>query len=81
MHALTIPYDMIHNYMYAHAQEPVRAKGLKERQTLAIIFFNNNYYSHTDWYIITIVQTSKLATWQKRLIYSPAGLLVRHIMK
>ena len=32
MHVLTIPYDMIHNYMYA--QELVRAKGLKEWQTL-----------------------------------------------
>ena len=32
MHALTIPYDMIHSYMYA--QEVVRAKGLKEWQTL-----------------------------------------------
>ena len=32
MHAIMIPYDMIHNYMYA--QELVRAKGLKERQTL-----------------------------------------------
>ena len=30
----------------------------------------------------TIVQTSKLATWQKKkLIYSPAGMLVRHIVK
>ena len=30
----------------------------------------------------TIVQTSKLATWQKNAnIYSPAGLIVRHIMK
>ena len=31
MHAIMIFYDMIHNYMYA--QELVRAKGLKERQT------------------------------------------------
>ena len=30
MHAIMIPYDMIHNYMYA--QELVRAKGLKEWQ-------------------------------------------------
>ena len=56
MHALTIPFDMI--------QELVRAKGLKEWQTLLSFFIaiNNNYNSHTDWYIITIVQTSKLAT-------------------
>ena len=49
-----------------------------------IIFFIaiNNYYSNTDWYIITIAQTSKLATWQKRLIhYSAAGLLVRYITR
>ena len=32
MHAIMIPYDMIHIIMYA--QELVRAKGLKERQTL-----------------------------------------------
>ena len=31
MHAIMIPYEMIHNYMYA--QEFARAKGLKERQT------------------------------------------------
>ena len=31
MHAIMIPYDMIHIIMYA--QELVRAKGLKERQT------------------------------------------------
>ena len=31
MHAITIPYDMIHIIMYA--REFVRAKGLKERQT------------------------------------------------
>ena len=42
-----------------------------------IIFFII-YYSHTDWYII--VQTSKLVTCKKRLIYSPVGLLVRPIM-
>ena len=61
----------------------MRVKGLKERAN-TIIFFNN-YYSHTDWYVYnylhTIVHTSKLATWQKWLIYSGAGLLVRHIMK
>ena len=85
-HAITIPNDIIHIIMYA--QELVRAKGLKEWQTLLSFFIaiNSNYYSHTDWYnynyLHTIVQTSKLATWQKRLIYySPAGLLVRHIMK
>ena len=31
VHAIMIPYDMIHTYMYA--QELVRAKSLKERQT------------------------------------------------
>ena len=31
MHAIMIPYDTIHKRMYA--QELVRAKGLKERQT------------------------------------------------
>ena len=31
MHAIMIPYDMIHTYIYA--QELVIAKGLKERQT------------------------------------------------
>ena len=56
MHALTIPYDTIHNYTYA--QELVRAKGLKEWQTLLSLFIaiNNNYYSHTDWYIIIYIQ-------------------------
>ena len=34
MHAIMIPYDMIH-YMYA--QELVRAKGLEERHTLVPI--------------------------------------------
>ena len=51
MHALTIiPYDMIHMY----AQELIRAKSLKEWQTLLCFFIginNNFYYSHTDWYI------------------------------
>ena len=36
-----IPYDMIHNI---YEQELVRAKGLKEWQTL-LSFFNNNYNS------------------------------------
>ena len=40
MHALTIPYDMIHNYMYA--QELVRAKGLKEWQTILSSFIAIN---------------------------------------
>ena len=31
MHAIMIPYDMIHIIMYV--QELVRAKGLKERKT------------------------------------------------
>ena len=75
MHAITIPYNMIHEC--AGAREAQRL----ERVANSIIFFYNNYYSHTDWYILTIVQTSKLATWQKRLIYSPAGLQLRHIMK
>ena len=78
MHAITIPYDMIHG---TGALEGQRV----ERMLDTITFFtaiNNTYYSHTDWYIITIVQTSKLATWQKRLLYmySPAILLVRHIV-
>ena len=57
MHALTIPYDMIQLYDCIYAQELVRAKGLKEWQTLFVCFFaiNDNKYSHTDWYIITIV--------------------------
>ena len=44
-----------------------RDKALKERNM--IIFFSaiNNYYSHTDWYIHTIVQISKLANWQKKV--------------
>ena len=45
---------------------------------ISFIAINNSQYSHTDWYIHTIVQISELATWQKMLIYSSAGLLVRH---
>ena len=62
MHAITIPYDKIH--VCVHAQEGQRL----ERVANTIICFtaiNNSYYSHTNWYIITIVQTSKLATWHK----------------
>ena len=64
MHAIAISYDMIH---FLYAQELARAKGLKEWQTLLSFFIaiNSNYYSYTDY---TIVQTSNLATWQKRLI-------------
>ena len=76
MHGLTIPYDMTHNYMYA--QEFVRAKGLKEWQTL-LSLFNNNCYLHTDWYIIIYHiynSASLLYTWPAKkanIIYSPAG--------
>ena len=60
------------------AQDLMGAKCLKELNYLfncyvAII------HILTGIRIITIVQISKLATWQKRLIYSSAGLLVRHI--
>ena len=51
--------------LHMYAQELVRAMQRLERVVNTIIFFiaiNNNYYSYTDWYIITIVQTSKLAT-------------------
>ena len=54
MHAIMVLFiNMIHNYMYA--QELVRA--LKERQTR--LYFITIIIIH----IITIVQTSKLATW------------------
>ena len=33
---------------------------------ISFIANNNSYYSHTELYIITIVQTSKYATWQKK---------------
>ena len=33
MHAIMIPYDMIHYIIIMYAQELMRAKGLKERQT------------------------------------------------
>ena len=41
-----------------YAQELVRAKGLKEWQTLLSlsIAINNNYYSHTDWYLNIYIQ-------------------------
>ena len=70
---LLCPYDMIHNYNYVCTGT---RKGQRlERVAIIFFLFNNNYYSHTDWYnIITIVQTSKLAA-------CPAGLLVKHIMK
>ena len=38
MHAIMIPYDMIHIIMYA--QELMRAKGLKERQILLLTRIN-----------------------------------------
>ena len=40
---------------------------MPERAANMILLFTaikNSYYTHTDWYIITIVQTSKLVTWQ-----------------
>ena len=46
MHAITIPHDMIHNYMYA--QELVRAKGLKEWQTLSFYILTVYNYNSAD---------------------------------
>ena len=73
MHAITIPYDKINECM--HRSSCMRAKGLKEQHNYFFTAINNNCYTHTDWCFITIVQTSKLTVWQKRLVYSPAGLL------
>ena len=44
MHAITIPYDMIHIRMYV--QELVRTKGLKEWQTLLSFFIAINNERH-----------------------------------
>ena len=51
MHALTIPFDMI--------RIGTRKGQRLERVANTIIFLiaiNNNYNSHTDWYIIIYIQ-------------------------
>ena len=56
MHAITIPYDMI---LIMCAQELVRAKGLKEWQTLLSFFLLLTViiiHIYTDWYIIIYIQ-------------------------
>ena len=66
-------------YVWTGAQEGQRL----ERAVNTIIFFiaiNKSYSSHTEWYIITTVQISKLATWQKKLIYSAATSETQHEM-
>ena len=75
-------------YMYMYvctgAHEGQKFESQKEQQTRLSFLLLLKKFIHLLTGIIIIyilVQTSKLATWQKRLMYSPAGLLVRHIMK
>ena len=69
-------YDMIHVHVCMHRS----SLGPRLERAVNIFTIIHIHSTFIYNYSLTIVQTFKLATWQK-LIYSPAGMLVRHIVK